>query len=143
MVYILMPMTMILSVLLLMPTPRFLDRIIFGLVELKINSVSEWKLGKIYCFLCFVLMMGNYYAFVMSQDMLEDDQITPDPIDPEPRSVGSLHIAVNKANGYFRNFLLYLLAFIVSVSNFAMTDKMRLIYGLQEDQAGKGKQKSS
>ena len=140
-VYHLIPITIVIALLLVLPLPRMIKKVAFWVTELTIPQFSTIKLGYLYCFLCLAVSVSNLMGYInytkkLSEETESTMQLERDCTDPR-----YCNVTVNLANRQFRNTLISAFGFMLSIMNFVLTNKQRNIYNLQDEIAESKKNK--
>ena len=131
-IYYIIPFTVVLSIFLILPLPRFIKKLVFAVVEIRIEKISNIGIGVIYCLICAGVCAMNLYAYLnFKHDQLINAQ--GEHLEEQCTDLKNCNLNANTHNRQFRDLLIFGFGFLVSLMNFALSKRQREIYDLEDE----------
>ncbi|CAI2381349.1 unnamed protein product [Moneuplotes crassus] len=128
----LIPFSMVLTMLMILPFPRFIKKVAFSLVELRIKKISKIKIGVMYCILCGAICLFDLITYIQFEESKMSD-IERKEAEEHCLDLKNCNIMANMQNRKFRNLLIFGLGFLISVMNFILASRNRKIFALEDE----------
>ena len=131
-VYGLIPFLCLLGLILIFPFPRFVKKLAFWLVELKIERISSINLGYLFCIIWLIAMIGNYMAYSNFIHQSKEIPGQASVLEKNCEDIRYCNPHANSALRQIRNVLIHAFGFTISIMNFVLTHKQRQVFDLQD-----------
>ena len=122
-VFYIIPSTMVLSAILILPLPRLVKRVAHFFVDLKFERLTSFRLGSLYVLLMAGLAVSALLPYLRAEVTEHEKHLEP----TQQREYLS-HQARN-----FRNFLIYALGFFIAGMNFVLSARQKKIWRRQDE----------
>ena len=127
----LIPLSMIFSAILIIPAPRFIKKLVFYVIELRISRISEYRIGGFYIIFCAAIWVANIIGYLR----YDDEQLNSVKEEYQGEDFSGLknfNIQANLHHKQFRDLLIFGLGTLIASMNFVLTSKLKEVYRLEE-----------
>ena len=133
--FYIIPITMVIAILLVLPLPRIIKKVGFLVTELKIPQLSQIKLGYLYCGIMLIMTVLKLTSYLNNVNQLNSETADTMIMEKDCTDLRFCNVTANLVNKSFRDCLLYGFGFLVSIMNFVLTNKQRTVYSLEDEVA--------